>query len=249
MSTIFYTFVSILIISLISLIGVVTLFTKTKQLPKILLFLISFSAGALLGDAFIHLIPESLESGIEFMPLFIIFGILCFFILEKIIHWRHCHLPTCKEHPHPLATMNLVGDAFHNFLDGIIIVTSYIVSIPLGIATTIAVALHEIPQEIGDFGVLLYAGYTKKKAILMNFLISLTALLGGVVGFLLSKNIESFSSIMLAFTAGGFIYIATSDLIPELKKDVGIKKTIVQLIGLILGVGIMVGLMFLSHSH
>lgn len=236
---ILYTIISILIISIISIIGITIFFTNEKKLPNILLFLISFSAGALLGDAFIHLLPEAMDSGINHVPIAVISGILAFFILEKIIQWRHCHQPTTKEHPHPLATMNLVGDAFHNFLDGIIIATSYVVSIPLGITTTVAVLLHEIPQEIGDFGVLVYAGYSKKKALLMNFLISLTAILGGVVGLLLSKSITSFSGIMVAFTAGGFIYIATADLIPELKKDINFKKTSIQLIGLLLGIGIM----------
>ncbi len=246
LTIIFYTLISILLISIISILGITIFFTKEKHLPNLLLFLISFSAGALLGDAFIHLLPESMESGIETIPLAIIGGILAFFILEKIVHWRHCHQPTCKDHPHPLATMNLVGDAFHNFLDGIIIATSYIVSIPLGIATTLAVLLHEIPQEIGDFGVLLYAGYSKKKALLMNFLISLTAIFGGIVGLVLSKNIESFSSIMIAITAGGFIYIATADLIPEMKKDIGLKKTAIQFFGLILGIGIMMLMLLLE---
>lgn len=236
---ILYTLISILIISIISIIGIIVFFTNEKKLPNILLFLISFSAGALLGDAFIHLLPEAMDSGINHVPIAVISGILAFFILEKIIQWRHCHQPTTKEHPHPLATMNLVGDAFHNFLDGIIIATSYVVSIPLGITTTIAVLLHEIPQEIGDFGVLVYAGHSKKKALLMNFLISLTAIFGGFVGLLLSKSITSFSGIMVAFTAGGFIYIATADLIPELKKDINFKKTSIQLIGLLLGIGIM----------
>jgi len=242
LTIILYTLISILLISVISLIGITIFFTKEKHLPNVLLFLISFSAGSLLGGAFIHLLPESIESGIAIVPLAAVFGILAFFILEKIVHWRHCHQPTCKEHPHPLATMNLVGDAFHNFLDGIIIATSYIVSIPLGIATTIAVLLHEIPQEVGDFGVLIYAGYSKGKALFMNFLISLTAILGGIIGLILSKNIESFASVMIAFTAGGFIYIATADLIPEMKKDIGIKKTTIQLIGLILGIGIMLAM-------
>lgn len=246
LSIVFYTLISILLVSVISIVGITVFFTKDKHLPNILLFLISFSAGALLGDAFIHLLPESLESGINFAPLAVISGILAFFILEKIIHWRHCHQPTSKEHPHPLAAMNLVGDAFHNFLDGVIIATSYVVSVPLGVATTLAVLLHEIPQEVGDFGVLLYAGYTKKKALFMNFLISLTALFGGIVGLILSKIIEPFAGIMIAFTAGGFIYIATADLIPEMKKDIGLKKTSIQLIGLLLGIGIMLLMLLLE---
>jgi len=246
MSIYIYTLISIFVVSIISIIGITLFFTKDKHLPIVLLFLISFSAGALLGDSFLHLLPEAMESGINFIPLAIISGILAFFILEKIIHWRHCHQPTSKEHPHPLAAMNLLGDAFHNFLDGIIIATSYVVSIPLGIATTIAVLLHEIPQEVGDFGVLIYAGYSKKKALLMNFLISLTAIFGGIVGLLLSKSITSFAGIMIAFTAGGFIYIATADLIPEMKKDIGLKKTSIQLIGLLLGIGIMLLMILLE---
>lgn len=242
-----YTLISIFIVSIISIIGITLFFTKDKHLPTVLLFFISFSAGALLGDAFIHLLPEAMEMNTEIaVSLSIIFGILAFFVLEKIIHWRHCHLPSSKEHHHPLATMNLVGDAFHNFLDGLIIATSYVVSIPLGIATTIAVLLHEIPQEVGDFGILLYAGYTKKKALLMNFLISLTALFGGIVGLLLSKNVGAFSGIMIAFTAGGFIYIATSDLIPEMKKETAINKTIIQFLGIILGIGLMLLMLLLE---
>ncbi|HPV66526.1 MAG TPA: ZIP family metal transporter [archaeon] len=246
LSVILYSLISILIISTISIIGITVFFTNEKKLPNILLFLISFSAGALLGDAFIHLLPEAMDSGINHVPIAVISGILAFFVLEKFVQWRHCHQPTSKEHPHPLATMNLVGDAFHNFLDGVIIATSYVVSIPLGIATTVAVLLHEIPQEIGDFGVLVYAGYSKKKALLMNFIISLTALLGGIVGLLLSKSITSFSGIMIAFTAGGFIYIATADLIPEMKKETNFKKTSIQLIGLLLGIGVMLLMILLE---
>ncbi len=242
-----YTLISIILVSLISLIGILTLFTNKKHLSKMLLFLISFSAGALLGDAFIHLIPESFESFNHLTISFsIIAGILIFFILEKIIHWRHCHLPTSKEHVHPLGKMNLIGDLLHNFLDGIIIATSYIVSIPLGIATTIAVILHEIPQEIGDFGVLIYAGYSRRKALILNFLISLTAVLGGIIGLLLSRYIDTFASIMIAFTAGGFIYIATSDLMPELKKETSVKKTIIQILGIVLGITLMALLIFLE---
>jgi zinc and cadmium transporter len=212
-----------------------------------LFFLISFSAGALLGDAFIHLIPESFESFNSLTISFsILGGILVFFILEKIIHWRHCHMPTSKEHVHSLGKMNLIGDAFHNFLDGIIIATSYLISIPLGIATTIAVILHEIPQEIGDFGVLIYAGYSRKKALLYNILISLTAILGGILGIVLGKYITAFSGIMIAFTAGGFIYIGASDLIPELKKETSFKKTSIQIFGILLGIALMALLILLE---
>ena len=166
-----YTLASVFIVSLISLIGIFTITLGTNILKKILLFLVSFSAGALLGDTFIHLIPEMAESGFTIKTsACILSGIILFFIIEKFLHWRHCHIPTSKQHPHPLAAVNLVGDGLHNFIDGTLIAGSYLVSVPLGISTTIAVILHEIPQEMGDFGVLLYAGVRRFRALFYNFL-------------------------------------------------------------------------------
>src|SRR3989344_3424132 len=175
-----YTILSVLIVSIVSLIGILALSIKTDKLKKILIYTISFSAGALFGDAFIHLIPEAVkETGFGLKTsLFILLGIIFSFIIEKFIHWRHCHLPHSKEHIHPFAVMNLLGDGIHNFIDGIIIGASYLASIPTGIATTIAVILHEIPQEIGDFGVLLQGGFSKSKALAFNFLTAATAILG-----------------------------------------------------------------------
>jgi zinc and cadmium transporter len=210
-------------------------------LKRLLLFLVSFSAGALIGDAFFHLIPEAVESvevGNISTYTFIVIGIVSFFVLEKIIHWRHCHVPTSKEHPHELGTMNLVGDALHNFLDGLIIVGSFLVDINLGIATVIAVIVHEIPQKIGDFGILVYAGYSKMKAVAMNFVFSLISFLGGLLALFLSSN-DGFLTFLSSFTAGSFIYIAVADLIPEMKKDHEIKKSLVQLVSLVLGIGMM----------
>ncbi|MBU0502374.1 MAG: ZIP family metal transporter, partial [Candidatus Margulisbacteria bacterium] len=165
-----YTLASVFIISLISLVGVITIAINRDFLQKIINYLVSLSAGALLGGAFFHLLPEASEE-FGFTPtlaVYILGGILLFFVLEKLIAWRHCHITTCKEHPHPIATMNLIGDALHNFIDGMVIAGTYLVSIPLGITTTIAVVFHEIPQEIGDFGVLVHGGYRRRKAILMN---------------------------------------------------------------------------------
>ena len=212
----FYALISVLIVSAVSLIGVVTLALKQNLLKKLLLFFVSFSAGALFGDAFIHLIPEALETLMSevIVSLFVIAGLMIFFVLEKFIHWRHCHVPTCKEHPHPIATMNLLGDALHNLIDGMIIGASYLASIPLGITTTLAVVLHEIPQEISDFGVLIYGGFTKRKALMMNFFYALTSVIGAIITFLVGSRIESFSALLVPITAGGFIYIAGSDLIP-----------------------------------
>ncbi len=241
------TLLSVIIVSLVSFIGVLTLSFKEKYLQKILLILVSFSAGALFGDAFIHLIPEAIEElglGLN-IGLYILSGILIFFILEKFIAWRHCHVPTSKDHPHPLGYMNLIGDAFHNFIDGLIIGASYLVSLPMGLATTLAVVLHEIPQEIGDFGILLYAGFSKTRALFFNFLSALTAILGAILALIIGSKIQNFAIILLPFTAGGFIYIAGTDLIPELKKYDKLSASLIQLLALIMGIFVMVLLTFL----
>jgi zinc and cadmium transporter len=242
-----YALLSVLAVSLLSLIGVVTFSLKDKVLKKILLFLVSFSAGALFGGAFIHLLPEAVtEYGFTTgISLSLLSGIFAFFVLEKFIHWRHCHIPTSKEHPHPFALMNLVGDAIHNFIDGLVIGAAYLLSIPVGMATTVAVVLHEIPQEIGDFGVLIHGGFKRGKALLFNFITALTSILGVVIAIILNGYIGNISYYLVPFAAGGFIYIAGSDLIPELKKVTSLRSAFTQLIGLILGVGIMVTLILI----
>jgi zinc and cadmium transporter len=234
------------IISMISLIGI--LFLGISNLKKIVLFLVSFSAGALFGDAFIHLLPEAVgESGFGIsISISLLSGILLCFILEKFIHWHHCHIEQKKQHPHAFAYMNLVGDSVHNFIDGLIIGTSYLVSLPVGIATTIAVILHEIPQEIGDFGVLLHGGFSAAKATGLNFLTALTAIIGTVLALLLNGLVPELNKILVPFAAGNFIYIAGSDLIPELHKEVGWKKSMAQLVMFILGVLIMMCLLLLE---
>ncbi len=171
--------------------------------------------------------------------IFLISGILVFFVLEKFIHWRHCHVPTSKEHPHPFAIMNLIGDCLHNLIDGLVIGGTYLASIPLGITTTLAVLFHEIPQEIGDFGVLIHGGFKKKKALLFNFLTALTAVVGAILGLLLGGVVENFAAFIIPFTAGGFVYIASSDLIPELHREVAPGRSFFQLMGILLGIGIM----------
>jgi len=205
-----YSLVSVLIISLISFIGIVGLSIKIHKLKQIVLFLVSFSAGALLGDVFIHLLPELVEEygfGLN-MSLYVLSGIVFFFIVEKFIHWHHCHIEPSKDHPHPFALMNLLGDAVHNFIDGLIIAGSYLTSMPVGIATTTAVILHEIPTEIGDFGVLLHGGFSKNKALVMNFLSAITAILGAIVALLLSAYIPNLNKFLIPFTIGVFVYIA-----------------------------------------
>jgi len=236
-----YTLLSVLIVSLISLVGVITLSVKQDFIKRILLFFVSFSAGALLGDVFIHLMPELLDHG-KFTiqtPLFIIGGIVLFFILEKILHWRHCHMSAEHNHIHPLAQINLIGDAVHNLIDGMVIAGSFFVSIPVGIATTIAVVLHEIPQEMGDFGILLHAGLSVRKALFFNFLSALTAFLGAILILVLNPDIDAVMKYLIPFTIGGFLYIANADLIPELHKDVKLLNSFIQLLSLLAGVGVM----------
>ena len=210
--------------------------------------MVSFSAGALFGDAFIHLLPDVIEEvgfGLN-ISLYVMFGIGFSFIIEKFIHWRHCHIPTSKDHLHPFAMMNLFGDAVHNFIDGLIIAASYLASIPVGIATTIAVVLHELPQEIGDFGVLLHGGFSKSKALFFNFITALTAVAGAIVALLASFYVKDMTTFLLPFAAGTFIYIAGSDLIPELHKEVEVEKSLLQFAAIVLGVVVMLLLLFLE---
>jgi zinc and cadmium transporter len=247
-----YVIVSVLIVSAVSLVGIFTLFMKLQNLDKLLLYLVSFSVGALFGDVFIHLLPDVFGQGPQksvFAGIYVLTGILFSFAIEKFIHWRHCHTPTSKKHVHPFAYVNLVGDAFHNFIDGLVIAGSYFVSIPAGIATTFAVILHEIPQEIGDFGVLVHGGFTKMKALLFNFITALTAVIGAIIGLFLGSSQSTFT-FLVPFAAGNLLYIAGSDLIPELHKHENetsiVKESLLQLLCIILGICVMLALVFVE---
>ena len=246
--TIMFIFVSVIIVSFVSLVGVVYLALQPQTLKRVLFWLISFAAGTMLGGAFIHLLPElgGAEGISAMLSLSILGGIFIFFILEKIIHWRHCHLPTSKDHPHPLAYMNLVGDGLHNFLDGIIIAGAYFISPTAGMATTLAVIFHEIPQEIGDFSVLIYAGMTRSKALAFNLLSALVAVLGAGVAIWFYSFTENFTTYITAFAVGGFIYIAVGDLLPELKKDARLSESLQQIFGIVLGVAVTALLLLLE---
>lgn len=239
----FYTVISVILVSMISLVGIFTLSLKRERLNKILLFLVSFAVGGLFGDAFIHLLPETFDElgmGLS-VSLYILGGILLFFVLEKFLRWRHCHLYTTNNHMHPVVALNLVGDAAHNLIDGMIIGASFLVSIPIGITTTLAVVLHELPQEIGDFAILLNGGLSVKKAVLFNFLSALSAIVGAIASLLLGPVLEGYSLRLLPITAGGFIYIAGSDLIPELHRSCDIKMStpVWQFIFIVFGIGVM----------
>ncbi len=231
------------VVSLISLIGVFTLYFKQKFLNKILLVLISLSIGALLGGAFLHLIPEAIELNSSVF-IFILVGFFSFFIIEKFFHWRHCHDAKCEVHS--FAYINLLGDAVHNFIDGIIIAAGFLVNPLIGISSTIAIALHEIPQELGDFGVLVYAGFSRGKALKWNFLTALTALAGGILGFYLLGFFNGLMPFLLAIASGGFIYIAASDFLPEIKKNTGFLKIFFNIFFIIIGIFLMYLLRFLE---
>ena len=244
-----YVLLSVIIVSLVSLIGVFTFSLSEKRLENILIYFVSFSVGALFGDVFIHLIPEIVERGFSIhASLYILFGILFSFIVEKFFHWRHCHNPETEEHVHTFAKMNLFGDLLHNFIDGLVIGASYVVSIPVGVASTIAIIFHEIPQEIGDFGVLLRGGFSKVKALVLNFVTALTAVLGAVVALILSSKVDGMIEFLIPFAAGSFIYIAGSDLIPELHKEGAEdeKKALLQMILFVFGIIVMSLLLLLE---
>lgn len=246
MNTLQWIIAATLFVSLISLIGIVTFSISDRSLKKALLVLVGFSAGTLMGGAFLHLLPEALATS-SFKSTFniLILGFILFFLLEKIV-WRHCHKDKCEIHS--FAYLNLFGDAAHNLIDGFILAAAFLTNIPLGIATTLAVAAHEIPQEIGDFGVLVYGGFGKQKALAMNLVTALTALLGGVAGYYMSSYIDGTMSFLLPFAAGGFLYIAAVDLLPELHKETDKWKTIFSFISFIAGIGLMWFLRFLSES-
>ncbi|HDP74122.1 MAG TPA: ZIP family metal transporter [Candidatus Woesearchaeota archaeon] len=183
-------------------------------------------------------------------------GFLAFFLLEKFIHYHHSHKKNSKEcrtghgHAYRLAPINLIGDGVHNFVDGLVIAGSYIVSIPIGIAATISVIFHEVPQEIADFGILLYAGLSKKKALLFNFLSATTAILGVLISFLLHSRIQGFSFFLLPFSAGTFIYIAAANLVPELHQRCGLKETIIHILSIIFGLALMALIAYFGgHAH
>ena len=206
-----YALSSVFIVSFVSLIGLVLLSFKEELLQKILLYLVSFAAGSLMADAFLHLLPEAVEEAGSFtisISLMVLLGIVISFAVEKLVQWRHCHHSPTRQHEgkhvHSFGTMNLIGDAIHNFIDGLVIGVSYMISIPLGLATTLAVLLHEIPQEIGDFGVLIHSGFSKQKAILYNFLVAIFSVAGVILA--LSTGIgKEIAVYIIPFAAGNFI--------------------------------------------
>ncbi len=245
MAALFLIILSTVLVSLLSFVGVFTLSLKKDILNKVLFYFVALSVGGLMGGAFLHLLPEAIEkfgNGASFLA--VLAGFFLFMIVEKIIHWRHCHKDHCPIHT--FAYMNLLGDGIHNFIDGLVIAASFMAGAGVGVAATTAVFLHEIPQEIGDFGVLLYAGVKAKKALFYNFLSAVTAVAGGIFGFYLLSYTEVFSKYLIAFAAGGFLYIAASDLIPEIRKENDVKKSVINFAVIFLGILAMYLIKFLE---
>lgn len=250
------TFLSVIGVSLLSLIGVVALRVTTAKLRAWLLPLVALAAGAMLGNAFLHLLPEAVAAaeGESMRGLFgiVLGGMLAFFLLEKV--WQHSHDPCDEDHVHPVGRMNLIGDALHNFIDGVIIAAAYLAGgLDAGFAVTLAVVLHEIPQELGDFAILVHAGYSPARALAFNLLSGLAAVLGAGLLVVLGDHLERLVEAMVPFTAGAFIYIAAADLIPEIRKE----RATGRAWGLVGTFAIGIGLMLLltlggdqaGHSH
>ncbi len=248
-----YTIGSVVLVSLTSLVGILFLSMNEERLKRMVFVLVSVAVGALFGDVFIHILPELYKNSISplTISMFVLIGILVFFILEKFLRWHHHHgvdeesYHSIQENSH-IGYINLVSDGVHNFIDGVFIGIAYLVAIPVGIATTIAVLLHELPQEIGDFGILIHSGFSKKKALLLNILSASGAILGAILALLLGSNVEEFATPILALTAGTFVYIAGSDLVPELHKISDIKKSTIQLLAVVIGIVLMYLLLFID---
>ncbi|MGV8162129.1 MAG: ZIP family metal transporter [Candidatus Nanoarchaeia archaeon] len=250
---IIYALISVIVVSLLSVVAAIPLLIRKKVPEGLLMFLLSASVGVLLATVFLDFIPEMAEEGYSLTTaLILLAGFLVMFVLEKLIHWHHtkkCEDTHGHSHGYSIAPVNLIGDGMHNFIDGLVIAGSYAVNTAAGVAATISIIFHEIPQEIADFGVLLYSGMSRKKALFFNFLSALTSVIGVVVGILLIEKVHGFKDLIIPFAAGNFIYIAASNLLPELHRKCGLKDTAVHVLAFVIGVGIVLAVMLLVPGH
>lgn len=240
-----YILASVATVSIISLIGLVTFFMNDKILDKLLFYFVSFAVGALLASAFLDLIPESISRWGVGSVTYVLVGIISFFVIERFLYFYHCHKRKCPIHT--FTYMNLFGDALHNIVDGMLIAASFLTSVSLGMITSLAVVIHEIPQEFSDFSILLYGGFKKRKALLYNFLISLASFAGALFVYFLSelRGIELF---LIPFGAGGFIYLAATDLLPELHKTEKEEDTIIHIVLMLTGIAVIAIVTALTKS-
>ncbi|MBT4824841.1 ZIP family metal transporter [Candidatus Woesearchaeota archaeon] len=259
---IIYPLVSVLIVSLISIIVALPFLIKKKLSHGTLLFLLSISVGVLLSTVFLDFLPEIFmhveehDHGHNIIgaPLIILLGFLLMFVIEKFVHYHHdkkCENGNCGHgHAYNLAPINLIGDGIHNFLDGLVIAGAYAVNITLGITATISIIFHEVPQEIADMGVLLYSGMSRKRALYFNFLSAITAIVGALVGILLIGRLDGFTEFIIPFAAGNFIYIAATNLLPQLHRHCKLKDSLIHLFAILLGIAIIIVVTVYSpHIH
>lgn len=249
---------SVAVVSLLSLVGAFSLTFGALRRHGVMMFLVALAAGTLIGDAFLHLLPEASHIHGGFgtdIALTVIGGFLLMFVLEVVLRWKHAHGEHAHDEPvhgphhghedtvQPFGWLNLTGDAVHNFVDGIVIATAYLIDIRVGLATTIAVALHEIPQELGDFAVLVRAGLSHGKALLLNLASALVAVVGAALVFVMPIPAETLEGIALPAIAGAFLYIAAADLIPELHHHTRRKEVGLILLAFLVGILLMYGLL------
>ncbi len=228
------------LISLVSFIGALTFVLNEKVLNKIVTLLIGFAAGTLIGGAFLHLIPEALEGYSSTEVIFLLFlgGFVFFFLMERFMHWRHCH-KTIDCDIHPFGALNLFGGAIHNITDGMVIAGTFFINFQTGIAAAFAIIAHKIPHEMGDIAVLLRSNYSKKRAVLYNYISDLFIVVGTVIGLLLVEQIENMGIILSAVSAGGFVYVAASDLIPMIHQNKNQKESNIAFLFFVLGLAFM----------
>lgn len=227
-------------VSLISLTGICLIRVKDATLEWLLDYLVSFAVGGLLGGAFLHLFPEAVETGNAALFSHALAGIIVFLLMERFLRWRHCHQGRCEAHS--FTYINLIGDGVHNFIDGMLIAASFVQDTRLGIATTIAVAAHELPQELGDFAILVYGGFGRTKALLLNLLSGLIAVIGALVAYYQMHHVVWLKDFLIPFTAGGFVYLALVDMVPELHRKTCGRKIFAKTAAMLAGLGLMWGL-------
>ena len=233
----FYLIVSVLIVSLLSMSAIFTLYIKNKRYNTLIILMISLAVGALLGEVFLHILPESFEhQGILKTGLLALFGLLSFFVLEKYLHSRNLKSESKLK---TVGQMSLFADGICNFTDGFIIGAAYLVSIPLGVATTFAVCIHEIPQEIGEFGILIKSGFSKTQAIFFNIASALIAIIGALIAIYIGLRFSNTSHLIIAFGAGAYIYIIAFGLLPLLKKEFKSSRAAAYFLAMGVGLGIM----------
>lgn len=246
MNTLAWIILSGLAMSCIALVGGLTFIIKETTFKKILLPLVALSAGSLIGGALFHMLPEAIEhiGNEKIVYIWLVVGFVSFFVLEQFLHWHHCH--SISEHKkEPLTYLILIADGVHNLIGGLAVGASFMVDIRLGIATWIAAAAHEIPQELGDFGVLVHGGWKRSTALIYNFFSALTFLIGGIVVYVVAKDIDT--AILVPFAAGNFLYIAAADLIPQIKHGTNMRDNIIHLIWFIIGLAVLLIPSLLLH--